>query len=243
LSCDVLVVSAHPDDAELGCGGVVKDLTNRGKVVVMVDCTRGELGTRGTPEIRAAEAQSAGRILGVSDRVNLDFPDGEVQDDTQSIHAMCAVIRRFQPRIMLIPPPIERHPDHSAVHRICTAANFFSGVSKVLLEHSNQQLEPHRAEKLYCYQQNYDFPSLPSFYVDISSTFNDKMDSILAYRSQFHSPHDEFKDQPPTLISRPEFLQELEARARYYGSRIGVNYAEGFYSVQPLGLSTMSVIL
>lgn len=238
-----MVVSAHPDDAELGCGGVIIDLTSKGRNVVLVDCTRGELGTRGTPEIRAAEAQAANAVLGVETRVNLEMPDGAVEHTLANVHLMSEAIRRYRPQLLLIPPPIERHPDHGSVHTICTAANFLSGVTNVKLAHNDQELAVHRAHDVMCYQQQFDFPSLPSFYVDVTHTFDRKMEAILAYRSQFHTDDAEFAGQPLTMISRPDYLLELEARARYYGSRIGVTYAEAFLSVQPLGLSSMSVLL
>jgi len=243
LNCDVMVVSPHPDDAEIGCGGVIKNLTDLGKSVVFVDCTRGELGTRGSAELRATEAESAGKILGVSNRVNLEMPDCAVEYNTATVHKLATAIRKFTPLLVLIPPPQERHPDHVAVHQICKAANFVSGVKNVLLSDNGNDLSTHRAKTLVCYQLQYDFPSLPDFYVDVTDTFKSKMDAILAYQSQFHVENSKHNTEPPTFISRPEYLLELEARARYYGSRIGTTYAEAFFCVEPLGLSSLSVLL
>ncbi len=240
---DVLVLSAHPDDAELAVAGTVKGLTNAGRSVVFVECTRGELGTRGTPELRAAEAQHASEILGVTLRENLGMPDGAVAHTQANILAVVGAIRRHRPRIMLIPPPFERHPDHEAVHRLARAAAFTAGLANVSVEHNGQALAPHRPKAMYCFQQQYDFPQAPSFYVDITATWADKLASIRAYASQFHVPDVYQSDEPQTFISRPGFVEELEARARYYGSRIGTTYAEAYLSVEPLGFASMEVLL
>ena len=243
MSAYALVISAHPDDAELACGGTIRNLTNEGLGVVFLDCTRGELGTRGTPERRAQEAQRAGEILGVQHRECLGMPDGAIEYTQENIRAVATVIRAWRPHIVLIPPPVERHPDHVAVHRLCTAATFVAGLSKVTTYRDGVEQQPHRPQRTLCFQQQYDFPRLPDLYVDISSTIQAKMDSIRAYTSQFHAPGDYTSDEPETFISRPAFLLELEARARYYGSRIGTEFAEGFLAVEPLGVGSLSALL
>lgn len=243
IAADVMVLSAHPDDAELAVAGTVKGLTNAGRRVVFVECTRGELGTRGTPELRAQEAEHAAAILGVALRENLGMPDGAVAHTQEHILAVVAAIRRHQPRILLIPPPFERHPDHEAVHRLARAAAFTAGLANVHVEHAGLALAPYRPKAMYCFQQHYDFPHPPSFYVDVSATWSDKIASIKAYTSQFHLPDLYQSDEPQTFISRPGFLEELEARARYYGSRIGTTYAEAYLSVEPLGFASMEVLL
>lgn len=243
MPADVMVLSAHPDDAELAVAGTVKGLTNSGKRVVLVECTRGELGTRGTPEMRAAEAQRAAEILGVTLRENLDMPDGAVAHTQQNILLVVAAIRRHQPRLMLIPPSFERHPDHEAVHRLARAAAFTAGLANVHVEHNGKALAPHRPKAMFCFQQQYDLPQAPSFYVDITNTWSDKLASIRAYASQFHVPEVYQSNEPQTFISRPGFVEELEARARYYGSRIGTTYAEAYLSVEPIGFASMDVLL
>jgi bacillithiol biosynthesis deacetylase BshB1 len=240
MSTYALAISAHPDDVELACGGTIRTLTNQGHEVVLLDCTRGELGTRGTPELRTQEAQRAADILGVRHRECLGMPDGAVEHTQANILAVVAAIRAWRPHILLIPPPVERHPDHVAVHRLCTAATFLAGLTKVVTHRDGVEQLPFRPTRTLCFQQQYDFPRLPDLYVDISSTFQAKMDSILAYRSQFHSPDAHTSDEPETFISRPAFITELEARARYYGSRIGADYAEGFLAVEPLAVASLA---
>lgn len=243
MSCEVLVLSAHPDDAELGAGGAIKNLTNDGHRVVMVDCTRGEMGTRGTPELRNQEADAAAKILGVSDREILSMPDCAVEHTQENIKLVAEVIRAYKPRILLTTAPVERHPDHAAVHKLARAAAFTAGLEKFVTERDGVQQEPHRPDRTLAFMQQLDFPRTPDLYVDITNTFDDKMEAIKAYGSQFHLPENYSSDEPQTFISRPEFFDELEARAIYFGSRIGVRYAEAFYSVESVGLDTLADLI
>ncbi len=238
-----LVVSAHPDDAELACGGTIRSLTEQGHDVVLADCTRGELGTRGTPEIRAQEAQRAAEVLGVRHRECLHMTDGAIAHTQENILAVVSAIRTWRPHVVLIPPPVERHPDHEAVHRLCKAATFLAGLAKVLTYSNGREQSTHRPRRTLCFQQQFDFPRHPDVYVDISSTFAAKMESIRAYSSQFHAPDSYTSDEPETFISRPAFLMELEARARYYGSRIGTDYAEGFLAIEPIAVGSLTDLL
>lgn len=243
MSAFALVISAHPDDAELACGGTIRSLTNQGHEVVFIDCTRGELGTRGTPELRKQEAKRAADILGVRHRECLAMPDGAIEHTQENILAIVAAIRAWRPQMILIPPPVERHPDHVAVHKLCIAASFIAGLTKVITERDGVVQTPHRPKRTLCFQQQYDFPRHPDIYVDISSTFTAKMDSIRAYTSQFHAPEEYSTDEPQTFISRPAFLIELEARARYYGSRIGTEYAEGFLAIEPIAVTSLTDLM
>ncbi len=243
MNADVLVICAHPDDAELSCGGTVKKLTNEGRVVVFVECTRAELGTRGTPEIREAEAAAAAAILGVHAREQLGIPDGGVENTLENAHKLVSVIRAWKPSMLLIPSELERHPDHEAVHALSRRAAFLSGLIKITTHHNGIEQEPHRPKRMVCYQQFYDFPGGPDLYVDISDTFSDKMRAIRAFASQFHVPDSYTSNEPETLLSRPDFLDSIEARERYYGSRIGSAFAEGFKTVEPLGLQSLSQLL
>lgn len=243
MSADVMVLSAHPDDAELSCGGTVKNLTSEGKCVVFVECTRGELGTRGTPELREQEAANAAKILGVVDRECLSLPDGHIMHTNENIHAVVRAIRTWRPTLLLIPPSVERHPDHEAVHRLARSAAFLSGLAKIETTRDGISQEPHRPHRILCFQQQYDFPRSPDLYVDISATFHSKMASIRAFTSQFHVPEEYSTTEEETFLSRPEFLQEIEARALYFGSRIGVRYAEAFLAIEPLGVPSLSVLL
>jgi len=241
--CDVVVVSAHPDDAELACAGTVKKLTKEKKSVVFVDCTRGELSSRGTPEQREKEAAKAAEILGVRERMVLDMPDGSIMNLPENVHQLVVAIRLFRPKILLIPSPVERHPDHEAVHNLARAAAFRAGLHKVHAQHNERELVPHRVQRILCYQQHADFPRMPDLYIDVTDTFADKMASIHAFGSQFEGVGGGASDGPRTFISRPAFLEGIEARARYFGDRIGTTYAEAFLSVEPLGLSSLSQLL
>jgi len=243
VKADVLVICAHPDDAELSCAGTVKKLTNEGRRVVFVECTRAELGTRGTPEIREAEAAAAAAILGVHAREQLGIPDGGVENSLDNALRLVGAIRAWKPTLMLIPSEFERHPDHEAVHAISRRAAFLAGLVKIATSRDGLQQEPHRPKRMLCYQQFYDFPGGPELYVDVTDTFGDKMNAIRAFASQFHVPDAYTSNEPDTLLSNPEFLLNIEARERYYGSRIGVSYAEGFTTVEPLGLSSLGVLL
>lgn len=238
-----MVLIAHPDDAELTCGGTIKQLTNDGHRVVFVECTRGELGTRGTPELREQEATDAARILGVDTRDRLDMPDGAIEHTQENILKVVSAIRAHRPRLLLTPPPIERHPDHEAVYRLARAAMFIAGLHKVITTRDGAEQTPHRPKKMLCFMQQYDFPRQPDVYVDISATFSAKMDAIKAFKSQFHLPDAYTTNEPQTFLSRPEFLEEVEARAIYFGSRIGVRYAEAFMGVEPIGLASLSDIV
>lgn len=240
---DVLVLSAHPDDVELACAGTIKKLTNEGRRVVLVECTAGELGSRGSAQLRAEEAQRAAVILGVAARECLGMPDGAVMHTEENILRVVSAIRAHKPSIMLIPPPFERHPDHEAVHRLARAAAFLAGLSKIETVRDGVTQEPHRPTRMFCFQQQYELPREPDLYVDVTDTHEAKMESIYAYASQFHLPHLYASDEPTTYISRPEFLEELVVRSRHHGRLIGVQYAEAFLSIEPLGVPSLSVFL
>jgi len=243
VNVDVLVISAHPDDAELACSGTVKKLTNQGFSVAFVDCSRGESGTRGNVDLRADEARKAQEILGVLEREILDMPDGLISAINENVLKLVTQIRRFQPRLMIIPPPRERHPDHEAVHNLSRTAAFSAGLQKVSTQYKGEEQVPFRPHRLICYQLHYDFPGGPDFYVDISDTYQEKMASVRAFASQFHAPDEYESNDPHTFISSKSFLEELEARARYFGGRIGTRYAEAYLLVEPLGLSSLSLLL
>jgi N-acetylglucosamine malate deacetylase 1 len=240
---DVAVICAHPDDAELACAGTVKKLSNEGRSVAFIDCTRGELGSRGTAEIRELEASRARDILGVKERACLDMPDGSIMYTTENIRKIVVAIRTYRPVLMLIPSEVERHPDHEAVHKLARAAAFTAGLHKYITTHNGEEQQPHRPHRMLCYQQHADFSRLPDLYIDISDTFDSKMASIRAFASQFQDPNEPKTTEPQTFISRPAFLEGIEARARYYGDRIGTKYAEAFLSIEPLGLTSLSQLL
>lgn len=240
---DVLVLSAHPDDAELGAGGTIAKLTNEGKHVVLVDCTAGELGTRGTPELRTAEANAAAKALGVTERVILSMPDGRIADTLENRLEVIRMYRAYTPTLVLTSPSYERHPDHEAVHKLARAAAFLAGLRHVTTEHNGAKQDPHRPKRILCYEHRYALPGGPDLYVDVTDTWNEKINSVKAYGSQFHVPETYNSNEPETFLSRPVFLTELESRARYYGTQLGVTYAEAFKAVEPIVVNSLSVFL
>lgn len=240
-SIDVLAIGAHPDDVEMSAGGSIAKLVLEGKSVVIVDCTKGEQSTRGTVPERMTEACEAAEILGVLKREVLDLPDGSVGSSPEHVLRIVEVFRRYRPRIVLMPPAFERHPDHEAVHRLCRTAYFQSGLTKVVTHDEGAQQEPFRPSAMYCYIQAYHQEA--DFFVDVSETHERKLASIRAFRSQVFVPGSENRNEPRTFISDPAFMEMLEHRSRLFGSMIGCRHAEGFLCLEPLRLKSLSVLL
>ena len=238
---DVLFIGAHPDDIEMSAGGIAAKLVREGKRVAIVDCTRGELGSRGSISIRDEETAKATEILGVHFRENLNMTDGNIEQNHENILELVRVIRKYTPTILVTTPAFERHPDHESVHRLTRTAYFKSGLTKLISHENGVEQKPHRPKYVFCYMQSYHLEA--DFYVDVSDTFDIKMDSILAYTSQVHIASNSKSDEPQTFISSPAFLQMLESRSRYFGSMIGALHAEGFMKIEPLALKSMSVWL
>lgn len=224
MKLDILVLAAHPDDAELGCGGTIARHVSAGYKVGVVDFTRGELGTRGTPEIRASEAQVSAKVLGLTVRENLELPDGFFQNNPESQLSVIRAIRRYQPRIVLANAVYDRHIDHGKGASLAYDACFLSGL--VRIETSDDEglpQAPWRPDAIYHYVQSQFIT--PDFIVDISDFWETKMQAIRAFSSQFYNPD---SHEPETYISKPGFIRMLEARAVEYGHAIGVTYGEGF---------------
>lgn len=225
---DVLAICAHPDDAELCCGGTLAKLTREGKKVVIADCTRGEMGTRGTPEIRAEEARRASEILGITERVNLNMRDGYISDIPENLIDMIELIRHYRPKVIITHPPFERHPDHEAVHKLVRNALFKSGLAKIHTERDGVAQATFRTRRIFCFMQSYQFHRKPDFYVDVSDVHDIKIEAIEAFSSQVFVPGFDGTNEMPTRLASPEFREELVARARYFGGVIGAKYAEAF---------------
>ncbi|MBI5323697.1 MAG: bacillithiol biosynthesis deacetylase BshB1 [Ignavibacteriae bacterium] len=240
---DVLFAGAHPDDIELSAGGTVANLTLEGKKVVIVDFTRGELGTRGSGATRIKESQEAANILGVHERINLRLPDGYIKADDESILKAIRFIRKYRPKIVVMNPEYERHPDHEAVHKIIRSAMFKSGLIRIITKDNGKKQEPFRTRTMLSYQQAYSFHKNPDLIVDISDTFEIKMNAIKAYSSQVYVAGKSDPNGPVTRLSRPEFLEELKSRAIYFGTLIGCRYAEPFLSIELVGLKSLSAML
>ncbi len=220
---DVLAVGAHPDDVELGCGGLLATLSRRGLRTAILDLTRGEAGTRGTPETRASEAAEAARTLGVSFRDGLDLGDGNLRTDRAAELDVIEVVRRRRPRLVVAPLPDDRHPDHVRAGRLVTDATFYAGLRAL-----ETGLPPHRPQQVVYYPSAY--LAAPSFLVDVSGALETKVAAIRAYRSQFFDPASK---EPSTFISSPLFLEAILARARAYGLLANVAAAEAFVAPRP----------
>jgi bacillithiol biosynthesis deacetylase BshB1 len=228
MNIDVLVAGAHPDDAELGAGGTLALLAARGKATAILDLTRGELGTRGTPEERAAEAQNCARVLGVARRMQAGLPDGYLGSSPQQRATVIKILRTLRPKVLIVPKAPDRHPDHAAAQDLLLDANFQAGLTKL-----NDGLEPHRAETVLFYHAYADQETMPTFVQDISETFETKLAALRCYTSQFHNPEYSGVD---TFVSTPAFWDGITARAAYWGGRIGAKYGEPFYARAPLAL-------
>jgi bacillithiol biosynthesis deacetylase BshB1 len=226
---DILFFGAHPDDVELSCGGTVAKSVKDGLKVGIVDLTRGEMGTRGTPQTRKREAQSSARVLGATFRQQLDFQDGNLQTGREQELEIIAILRERRPKIVVAPYPDDRHPDHTRTGRIVTEASFYAGLRAL-----ETGLEAHRPQTVLYYLQNYMFT--PSFIVDVTRHWKTKMRAVAAYKSQFHDPASK---EPRTFISDPKFLEMIDARGRHFGALINVPYGEAFVSKQPPRIDDM----
>ena len=234
MKLDVLAIGAHADDIELTCGGTIIKLVKQGKKVGLLDLTEGELGTRGTKETRAEEAKKGLAILGAAVRENLGIPDGNIQISTENRIKVIKVIRRYRPDVLLIPHWLERHPDHQQAHHLCKDSWFYAGLEKISTEENGIEQEPFRPRSYYHYMQVYEFT--PSFVVDITNEYEQRMEAVRAYNSQFYDPKSSERE---TFLSQPGFMDMVKTRLEYYGDRIGAKYGEPFYSVNLVGLSSL----
>lgn len=222
-SVDIIFFGAHPDDVELSCGGTVAKCVKDGLRVAIVDLTRGEMGTRGTPQMRKREAAAAAKVLGATFRQQLDFQDGNLQTGREQELQIIEILRRSTPKLVVAPYPDDRHPDHTRTGQIVTEASFYSGLRAL-----DTGLRAHRPQTVLYYLQNYMFP--PSFVVDVTKQWKTKMRSVAVYKSQFHDPGSK---EPQTFISRPTFLDMIDARGKHFGALIGAEYGEAFVTKQP----------
>jgi bacillithiol biosynthesis deacetylase BshB1 len=218
-------MAAHPDDAEFSCAGTILKHIAAGKKVGIVDFTRGELGTRGTPEIRLQESAEATKILGLHARENLGIRDGFFRNDEETQLKLIEVIRKYQPDIVLANALEDRHPDHGKGAQLAIDACFLSGLRQI----KTGDLPAWRPAQVYHYIQ--DRYLEPDFVVDISAHWDQKEAAIRAFKSQFFDPN---SVEPASYISSPEFLNFIQARAMEMGHKIGVKYGEGFQSQKTL---------
>jgi len=223
MKLDILVIAAHPDDVELGSAGTVILQVRRGNKVGVIDLTRGEMGTRGTPEIRDAESAEAAKIMGLSLRGNMEFSDVFFSNDELHQLEIIKRIRQYQPEIVITNAVKDRHPDHSRASELVSQACFMAGLRKIETVFEGEQQQAWRPKVIYHFIQSTYVE--PDFVMDISVTFDDKMKAIKAYKTQFYNP---VANEPETFISSPEFLKLMESRAIEFGKAIGVKYGEGF---------------
>jgi bacillithiol biosynthesis deacetylase BshB1 len=225
MKIDILAFGAHPDDVELSCGGTILKEIHNGKTVGIIDLTKGELGTRGTVQTRATEASNAASILGVSFRKNLSFSDGFIANDKAHQLEVIKLIRHYQPEIVLCNAIDDRHIDHGVASKLVSDACFLSGLIKIETKSLDSEAvqAPWRPKSIYHYIQWK--PLEPDFVVDISDHIDKKMESVMAYSTQFYNPNSQ---DPETPISSKNFVDSVRYRAADLGRLIGVGYAEGF---------------
>lgn len=241
---DVLALAAHPDDVELCAGGTVCLLAQQGHRVGIVDFTKGELGSRGSPELRMKEAARAAEIIGLSARENLGLPDGDIANTKANQRALIRRIRRYRPHIVLMNAPECRHPDHCAAAELAVDALFYSGLRKIETTGGDGTAqEPWRPHHVLHYMQAIPFD--PTFVVDVTDVWAQRVEAMQAFKSQFHNPdYDADEDEPETFVSNPEFFQWIEARARNYGYKVGATYGEPLlYRHGPVGVGDLVSVL
>ena len=238
MKLDALAIGSHPDDVELGCGGIVALLASRGRKVGIVHLTRGERGTRGTAEERRREAEAAASALGAVELVFLDCGDGALRHGEAEEDAVIEVLRRFQPELVLGPTPSDRHPDHGRSHRLVADACFYAG-----LANRGPAGPPHRPAAVFSYMQHDGFE--PSLIVDVTAVWEQKMASLNAYRSQIFQPGaaPEPADAPKTKVGSREFRLTVEGRARHFGQMIGAELGEPLWSRLPLAVADLFTVL
>lgn len=224
---DALFIGAHPDDIEITSAGTLLKMIKAGRKTGIIDLTMGELSTRGDLKTRKKETDAASKILGIKVRENLGLPDGDIQNNQRNRIKLIRLIRKYKPSVVFAPFPNDRHPDHINTSSLVRESVYYSGLNKIVTE----ALRPYRPSKIFYFRHAYDLPV--SFIVDISDVFKIKMRSIKAYKSQFFNPK---TNQPDTYISSKLFLKDVEARARFYGFKIGVEFGEPFYCEEPISV-------
>lgn len=238
MKLDILAFGAHPDDVELGCGGTIAKEVALGKKVGIVDLTRGELGTRGTAEIRDTEAAKAAKILGIQIRENLRMRDGFFLNDEAHQLEVIKMIRKYQPKIVLCNAVDDRHIDHAKASKLVSDACFLSGLPKIKTQLNGEEQQAWRPQAVYHYIQWKNLK--PDFVVDITGYNETKVQAILAYSSQFYNPD---SDEPETPIASKNFQESLEYRAKDLGRLVGVEFAEGFTTERYLAVSNLENLL
>ena len=238
MKLDILAFGAHPDDIELGCGATIAKEVSLGKKVGIVDLTQGELGTRGSAELRIIEANNAAEILGVSVRENVGFADGFFTNDKKHQLEIIKMIRKYQPDIVLCNAIDDRHIDHGKGSKLVSDACFLSGLVKIETELDGKQQDKWRPKRVYHYIQWKNIE--PHFVIDVSGFIHKKQAAVLAYSSQFYDPNSK---EPESPITSKTFIESINYRARDLGRLIGVEYAEGFTSERYVAAENLSKLI
>jgi N-acetylglucosamine malate deacetylase 1 len=239
MKLDILAIGSHPDDVELGCSGTLIAEIKRGKKAGIIDLTQGELGTRGTIETRYQEAADAAKIIGLTVRENLKMRDGFFRNDEEHQLQVVQVIRKYRPEVVIGNILEDRHPDHGRAGWLIYDACFFAGLRQIkTCDDNGKEQERWRPKMLLHYIQDRFYE--PDIIMDISDVWEQRMESIKAYRTQFIS---EASNDPQTYISSPDFIDALTARARSLGKRIGVKYGEGFLSKKNIGIKSLDSLI
>ncbi|WP_040559864.1 bacillithiol biosynthesis deacetylase BshB1 [Kordia algicida OT-1] len=223
MKLDILAIGAHPDDVELGCGATIAKEISKGKKVGILDLTRGELGTRGSANLRDIEAANAAKILGVEVRENLAFADGFFVNDKEHQLEIIKILRKYQPEIVLCNAIDDRHIDHGKGSKLASDACFLSGLLKIETTLDGKSQEKWRPKHVYHYIQWKNIE--PDFVVDVSGFIETKHEAVMAYSSQFYDPK---SNEAETPITSKNFIDSIHYRARDLGRLIGVEFAEGF---------------
>ncbi|SHM71069.1 bacillithiol biosynthesis deacetylase BshB1 [Chitinophaga jiangningensis] len=238
MKLDLLAIAVHPDDVELGCSGTLMMHAASGMKVGVVDLTRGELGTRGTPELREQEAQAAAKIMGLEVRENLGLADGFFRNDTMEQLAIITAIRKYRPEIVLANAIDDRHPDHGRAARLIADSCFLSGLRKIATQVDGQEQEAWRPKQVFHFLQ--DRYHEPDFVLDITPVMDRKLESIKAFSSQFLAAKDH---EPQTYISGANFFDSVVYRAKMLGKMVGVEYAEGYTTAKKIGIRNFSDLI
>ncbi len=234
MKIDILVLAAHPDDAEISCGGTIAKHISMGLKVGVVDLTRGELGTRGTAQIRDQEAAASSKILGLTVRENLGLRDGFFKNSEEDQLRVVAAIRKCQPEIILTNATHDRHPDHGRAAELVYESSFLAGLVKVETKDQGKIQSPWRPKAVYHFiQSQYIHPDLV---VDVSDFWEKKLEALRAYKSQFFDPQSK---EPETFISSPSFMKLIESHGQEMGNAIGTKYGEGFTVRRYLGVKNL----
>lgn len=234
MKLDILAIAAHPDDVELSCAGTLMVHAQQGLKVGIVDLTRGELGTRGTPEGRLIEAQDACALMGLEVRENLGLADGFFQNTREDQMAVIRAIRKYRPEIVLANAVDDRHPDHGRAARLIADSCFMAGLRKIETSDNGQPQTAWRPKQVFHFLQ--DRFHQPDFVVDITPVIEKKMEAIKCFKTQFLADKDH---EPQTYISSPEFFDSVLYRAKMLGKMVGVPYAEGYTSAKMIGVRSL----